>query len=43
MNMSIKGDCWDNVLIEHFFQRLKSESLSNGRFVTRKARLHRSG
>lgn len=36
-SMSKKGDCWDNAPTERFFRSLKSERLSDFRFVTRKA------
>ncbi|MCP4492352.1 MAG: IS3 family transposase, partial [Gammaproteobacteria bacterium] len=36
-SMRIKGDCWDNAPTERFFRCLKSERLSDCRFVTRKA------
>ena len=36
-SMSKKGDCWDNAPRERFFRSLKSERLSDFRFVTRKA------
>jgi transposase InsO family protein len=36
-SMSRKGDCWDNAPTERFFRSLKSERLSDCRFVTRKA------
>ena len=34
-SMSRKGDCWDNAPTERFFRSLKSERLSDCRFVTR--------
>jgi len=36
-SMSRKGDCWDNAPTERFFRSLKSERLSDYRFVTRQA------
>ena len=36
-SMSRKGDCWDNAPTERFFRSLKSERLSDFRFVTRSA------
>jgi transposase InsO family protein len=36
-SMSRKGDCWDNSPTERFFRSLKSERLSDYRFVTRQS------
>ena len=36
-SMSKKGDCWDNAPTERFFRSLKSERLSDYRFVTKNA------
>ena len=36
-SMSRKGDCWDNAPTERFFRSLKSERLSDCRFITRQA------
>jgi len=36
-SMSRKGNCWDNAPTERFFRSLKSERLSNYRFVTRQS------
>jgi transposase InsO family protein len=36
-SMSRKGDCWDNAPTERFFRSLKSERLSDYRFVTRRS------
>ncbi len=35
VSMSRKGNCWDNAPTERFFRSLKSERLSDYRFVTR--------
>ena len=35
--MSRKGNCWDNAPTERFFRSLKSERLSDYRFVTRRS------
>jgi len=36
-SMSRKGDCWDNAPTERFFRSLKSERLTDYRFVTRQS------
>jgi putative transposase len=36
-SMSRKGNCWDNAPTERFFRSLKSERLSDYRFVTRRS------
>jgi transposase InsO family protein len=36
-SMSRKGDCWDNAPTERFFRSLKSERLSDCRFITRRS------
>jgi len=36
-SMSRKGNCWDNAPTERFFRSLKSERLSDYRFVTRQS------
>jgi len=36
-SMSRKGDCWDNAPTERFFRSLKSERLSDCRFLTRRS------
>ena len=36
-SMSRKGDCWDNAPTERFFGSLKSEYLTDYRFVTRES------
>ena len=36
-SMSRKGNCWDNSPTERFFRSLKSERLSDYRFVTRRS------
>jgi putative transposase len=36
-SMSRKGDCWDNAPTERFFRSLKTERLSDYRFVTRRS------
>jgi len=36
-SMSRKGDCWDNSPTERFFRSLKSERLSDCRFITRQS------
>jgi putative transposase len=36
-SMSRKGNCWDNAPAERFFRSLKSERLSDYRFVTRQS------
>ncbi|MDY6895433.1 MAG: IS3 family transposase [Thermotogota bacterium] len=35
-SMNRKGDCWDNAPTERFFRRLKTERLSDYRFITRR-------
>ena len=37
VSMSRKGNCWDNAPTERFFRSLKSERLSDYRFVTRQS------
>jgi len=37
ISMSRKGDCWDNAPAERFFRSLKSEHLSDFRFITRRS------
>jgi len=39
-SMSRKGNCWDNAPTERFFRSLKSERLSDCRFVTRSAAVY---
>ena len=36
-SMSRKGNCWDNAPTERFFRSLKSERLSDYRFVARRS------